>query len=215
MKVISKAREPINSWTHLIGAVLAVIGTFLIVNKCKAENVSKGTFVTCLIFVVSMVLLYSASGVYHYVNGEEKKLVHFKRMDHAMIYVLIAGSYTPIIYALLEYPRSLRYILIIWGLAIAGIVLKMLFIYMPRWLGTLIYLAMGWFVVTFFSELGKMPKAAFALLLSGGISYTVGGVIYWLKKPNFLGRLGFHEVFHLFILLGSFLHYMLVYIYIA
>ena len=138
----------------------------------------------------------------------------FKRVDHSMIYVLIAGSYTPILYALLPSPTSIYCLIFIWLFAFIGIILKVKFINMPRWLGTIIYIAMGWFVVFIPNILTQLPTTAFVLLLAGGLSYTIGGLIYWTKKPNIFQTFGFHEIFHIFILIGSFLHFLFIYFYI-
>lgn len=215
MNFFTKAREPINSLTHIIGAVLSVIGSIILLIKCFSTNQSTGTTVTCLVFCISLILLYTASGTYHYVQGSDEKIKLFKRLDHSMIYVLIAGSYTPVLYAYLPKPKSYYLILAIWCIGIIGMILKILFINMPRWLGTLIYIGMGWFAILVPSVITAMPHTAFVLLLAGGISYTIGGIIYWTKKPDFLGKFGFHEVFHIFIMIGSFLHYLMILIYIA
>lgn len=215
MNFFTKAREPINSLTHIIGAVLSVIGSILMIIKGLRDGLSSDLMFSCIIFCIALILLYTTSGTYHYVRGSDEKIKFFKRLDHSMIYVLIAGSYTPILYALLPKPTSYYFIITIWGIGIVGAILKILFINMPRWLGTLIYIAMGWFVVLIPSVLSIMPRNAFLLLLAGGISYTVGGLIYWTKKPDFLGKFGFHEVFHIFIMIGSFLHYLMIFLYIA
>lgn len=215
MEFSKKAREPISSLTHLIGAGLSVIGSVILLIKCSVTKISLGTTLSCLVFCISLISLYTASGVYHYVQGSDKRVKHYRRIDHSMVYVLIAGTYTPVFYAYLPKPKAYYLIAAIWGIAIIGMILKILFITMPRWLGTCLYIAMGWFVVLVPSIFKSMPTGGLVLLFSGGIIYTIGGLIYWTKKPDFLGKFGFHEVFHIFIMVGSLLHYLMILLYIA
>lgn len=214
MTLFKNARESVNSATHYFGALLSIIGGFFMITKGISDGSSSATIATCAIFILSLILLYTASGTYHYVKASDDVILHFRRVDHSMVYVLIAGSYTPVLYALVPSPSSIYYIIAIWTLALIGIILKVKFITMPRWLGTSIYLAMGWFVLLVPNILTALPTGAFLLFLVGGLSYTIGGIIYWTKKPNFFAKLGFHEVFHIFILIGSILHFMFIFLYI-
>ena len=128
--------------------------------------------------------------------------------------MLIAGSYTPVVLRYMDAPDAYVFLAVIWGIALFGIGAKLLWIDAPRFLGTILYLLMGWAVVFRFDVVLAMPAPAIALLAAGGLVYTVGGVIYILKKPNLSAVVGFHELFHLFVLAGSLCHYLMVFLYV-
>ncbi|MCI8442714.1 MAG: hemolysin III family protein [Provencibacterium sp.] len=209
------AREPVNSFTHFIGAALSVFGTFLLVfGTLQDPAFSVRILAGGLVFGLSLVALYSASSLYHYVNCPAQILKRLRKLDHAMIYVLIAGTYTPIFLRFSQGQAGVRLCAAMWGIALAGIILKVLWMEAPRWLSTLLYVAMGWAIVFDPSTLRSMPGGCIALIAAGGLAYTAGAVIYGVKKPNLLKRLGFHELFHLFVLLGSLLHFLAIYQYV-
>ena len=141
-------------------------------------------------------------------------LRRLKKPHHSMIYVLIAGSYTPIILKFMSAPRSYVFLGVIWLIALTGIAIKLLWIDAPRLIGTALYLALGWAIAFDFGVVLSMPAPAIALLAAGGLSYTVGGVIYIAKKPNLGKMIGFHELFHLFVIVGSVCHYLMVFLYV-
>ena len=150
-------------------------------------------------------------------SGDKKTrqlLRRLKKLDHSMIYVLIAGSYTPIILKFMPAPRSYVFLGVIWLIALTGIAIKLLWIDAPRLIGTALYLALGWAIAFDFGVVLSMPAPAIALLAAGGLSYTVGGVIYIAKKPNLGKMIGFHELFHLFVIVGSVCHYLMVFLYV-
>ena len=208
---IHGAREPVNSMTHLAGAALSLAGLFILLAVWSLSPArSAAMLVSALVFCCSLVALYGASGIYHYYNGPAKVLARLKKLDHAMIYVLIAGSYTPICLRFMPWPHGGWFLLTIWLIAAAGILAKLCWIGAPRVLSTLLYLLMGWAVVFDASAFSGLPPAVLALLAAGGVSYTVGGVIYAVKRPNLSKALGFHELFHLFVLGGSIFHYFAV-----
>ena len=164
------------------------------------------------IFGASMILLYSASATYHLVNASEKVVKILQKIDHSMIFVLIAGTYTPICLTLLRGRLGYWLLALIWSSAAAGIVMKMFFFDIPRLLYTGIYLIMGWIavfvIVPLYRSGGPLPLV---WLLIGGLMYTAGGIIYAVKKPDlFPGWLGFHEIFHVFVILGSTAHYVMI-----
>lgn len=209
------AREPVNSFTHFIGAALSVFGTFLLVFGTLEEPAfSVRILAGGVIFGLSLVALYSASSLYHYVNCPAHILKRLRKLDHAMIYVLIAGTYTPLFLRFSQGETGVRLCAAMWGAALAGIILKVLWMEAPRWLSTLFYVGMGWAIVFDPSTLHSMPAGCLMLIAAGGVAYTAGAVIYGLKKPNLSIRLGFHELFHLFVLLGSLLHFLAVYRYV-
>ncbi|MCI8623214.1 MAG: hemolysin III family protein [Provencibacterium sp.] len=212
----SRAREPVNSYTHFAGAALSVLGTFLLVfGGLKAPVFSVRILMGGLVFGLSLVALYSASSLYHYVNAPAVILGRLRKLDHAMIYVLIAGTYTPLFLCFSQGSTGLWLAALMWGVALAGIVLKVLWMEAPRWLSTLLYVAMGWAIVFDPATLRSMPGGCAGLIAAGGAAYTIGAVIYGVKKPNLFKRFGFHELFHLFVLLGSLLHFLAVYLYVV
>ena len=216
MSYLTKAREPISSFSHFIGAVVFALATVLLVGKTLAfDGWTPKILIGVVVFGVSLVALYSASAIYHFSNGSAKRILRLRKLDHSMIYVLIAGSYTPILLKYLPQRESLIFVSVIWGCAVLGVVIKLCWFSAPRWLQTLLYIAMGWAVLFDVSVFRDMSGVAVFLLAAGGISYTVGGIIYIIKRPNLSPTWGFHELFHLFILLGSVFHYLMVLFYVA
>ncbi|MBQ7065571.1 MAG: hemolysin III family protein [Lachnospiraceae bacterium] len=209
-------REPGSAITHFIAMILAFIAGFPLLTK--ASNYSTSCVVAMLIFIVSMILLYAASTIYHSINLSDKIIKTFRKIDHMMIFILIAGSYTPVCMLALEKNVGYPLLTSVWVLAIIGIVVKALWITCPKWFSSLIYIAMGWMCVFALGPiLNCLPKAAFNWLLAGGIIYTVGGIIYALKLPLFDAKhsnFGSHEIFHLFVMGGSFCHFIVMYQYV-
>lgn len=205
-------REPVNSLTHLGGAALAVIGLILLIRKGITAGISTGQMVSLVAFGVSMIALYATSGIYHLIQMGKKAILFMKKLDHSMIFVLIAGTYTPIIAFMLDGTFRWAMLVLIWGIAVLGVFFKVFWIEAPRWLYTGIYLGMGWLsVILLRTILIGAGLPGLLLLLGGGLSYTAGAVIYGLKKPNISKMFGFHELFHCFVLLGTFLHYLMIY----
>ena len=212
----TKAREPVSSFTHLIGAVFFAAATILLIIKTVlAPHWSGKVLVGIILFGVSLIALYAASSIYHFANGSARKLLILRKLDHAMIYVLIAGTYTPILLQYMEGVRGWTFTAIMWGCAVLGIIIKLCWFNAPRWLQTVLYIAMGWAVLFDISVLKSMSGTAVFLLAAGGISYTLGAVIYILKRPNFTPMFGFHELFHIFVLLGSLFHFIMIFCYVA
>ncbi|MBU4541916.1 MAG: hemolysin III family protein [Firmicutes bacterium] len=209
-------REPMNALTHLIGAVLSVFGIiamlFLII---ASDNVTPLTVVSVLAFGVGLICLYGTSFTYHAAQGDQQKILHLKKLDHAMIFILIAGTYTPFCLLCLTGSMRVAMMVAIWGVALIGIVLKVAWITMPRWLGTGLYIFQGWFALFVLGPLYQaLPLPGFMLLVGGGVMYTIGGVIYAIKKPNFSEIFGFHELFHIFVILGSLCHFICIFFFI-
>ncbi len=216
MSYMTKAREPFSSFSHFIGAVIFAVATVLLVGKtlvADAWNIK--ILIGVAVFGLSLVALYSASAIYHFSNGSAKKILRLRKLDHSMIYVLIAGSYTPILLKYLPQYESFIFVSVIWACAVVGTIIKLCWFSAPRWLQTMLYIAMGWAVLFDVSVFRDMSGIAVFLLAAGGISYTIGGIIYIVKKPNISKEFGFHELFHLFILLGSIFHYLMVLFYVA
>lgn len=207
-------REPVNALTHLSGAVLSLIGTIILLTYTTLP-LSPVTITSILIFGISLILLYTTSGIYHLVHTTDAVLARLRKLDHAMIFILIAGSYTPFCMLSLNGILKWSIISIVWSLAILGISLKMFWMNMPRWLSTGFYIGMGWIALFALKPLyDSLSLGGFFFLLLGGIMYTIGGIIYGTKKPNFSPEFGFHEIFHIFVLLGSFCHYWAIFKYV-
>jgi hemolysin III len=174
--------------------------------------------VSACVFIVSMIMLYGASTAYHTFNLGTAKNLMLKKLDHMMISVLIAGTYTPVCLIVLHGFMGYLLLSLVWGIAVVGIIINIFWINCPKWFSSLLYIAMGWVCVIAFRQIwGALSTAAFAWLLAGGIIYTIGGVIYALKLPIFNARhkfFGSHEIFHLFVMAGSLCHFVFIYAYV-
>ena len=209
-------REPGSAITHFVAMLLAAGASVPLL--LKASELGTIYLVAMLIFISSMILLYGASATYHSANLSEKAIRRLRKLDHAMIFILIAGSYTPVCLLILKPAQGLPLLAAVWGIAIVGIGIKFLWITCPKWFSSMIYIAMGWLCLFVFGPIvHTLPTAAFLWLLAGGIIYTIGGVIYALKLPIFNARhkyFGSHEIFHLFVMAGSFCHFIFMYRYV-
>lgn len=214
-KLLQQIREPINTLTHGTGAILAVIGLAVLIYEA-IQSGSISHLIAFSIFGLSMILLYTASSLYHALPVKKKTLELLQKLDHSMIYVLIAGTYTPICLLVLEGGWKWGLFATIWSLAIIGIVKKFLWMNAPRWLSTLFYLGMGWLaVITFPTLMEKLPMAFLIWIGVGGLAYTLGAVIYGIKKPNPIPNwFGHHEIWHLFVMAGTFSHFWAIYYYL-
>ena len=182
-------REPGSAITHFIAMMMAIFATSPLLVKA-ALNGNHTTILAMAVFMGSMVLLYGASTVYHSLVVRDKILKIFRKLDHMMIFVLIAGSYTPVCLIVLGGKSGYTLLAAVWGIAAAGMLIKVLWINCPKWFSSVIYIAI----------------------------YTVGGVIYALKLPVFNAKhsqFGSHEVFHLFVMAGSICHFVFMYQYVA
>lgn len=205
-------REPVSGLTHLAGVILSAAGLVALVRAAlRAGGVWQ--MVSFAVFGISMILLYSASSLYHLLPLSARGTLVLRRLDHMMIYVLIAGSYTPFCLIALRGVWGWSLFGGVWGLAAAGIVLKAVWMHAPRWLSTTFYLGMGWLVVVAVVPLVRsVPAGGLVWLAAGGLFYTVGAVFYATKWPRLApGVFGFHEVWHLFVMAGSFSHFWAVY----
>ena len=210
-------REPGSALTHFAGVILAIFAAFPLLIKAAIRG-NALTVTAMAVFMSSMLLLYSASTLYHSISFTGAALKKFRKMDHMMIFVMIAGSYTPVCLLKLDGRKGMILLVAIWTLALVGMTVKYCWITCPKWFSSVIYIAMGWTCVFVLPELRvNLPAGAFAWLLAGGIVYTVGGVIYALKLPLFKQRPNFgnHELFHLFVLGGSICHYICMYCFLA
>ena len=209
-------REPGSAITHYIGMMMAMVAAVpLLIKASLSQNILN--IVAMLIFIGSMILLYGASATYHAVNLTGKALKAFKKVDHMMIFVLIAGSYTPVCLLVLEQSIGYPLLVLVWSTAAIGMLIKLFWVTCPKWFSSVIYIAMGWECVLVFGPLVEtLETGAFWWLLIGGLFYTIGGVIYALKIPflNLHKYFGLHEIFHLFIMAGSICHFVFMFLYV-
>ncbi len=207
--------EWVNGLTHLLGVFLAVPGLYMLILQAPAGK-NLAFYMSLYIFGISLFLLYMASTTYHLLNISERCTINLRRIDHIMIYILIAGSYTPICIIALPGWWGWGLLIAVWSLTVGGVCLKIWWLHAPRWLSTLLYILMGWMVmVALYPLYLQVSFAGIFWLALGGLSYTVGAIFYALKKPAIkIKYLGFHEIFHVFVLLGSFCHYWMVYRYL-
>lgn len=210
-------KDPGSAITHFIGMLMAIFAAVPLLIKAAHEP-GKIYIISIAVYAVSLILLYAASTTYHTFNRSEKINTILKKIDHMMIFILIAGSYTPICLLVLKGKIGIVLLSIVWGIAILGIVLKAFWVFCPKWVSSVLYIGMGWTCVLAFTQiLNSMSPAAFGWLLAGGVIYTIGGVIYALKLPLFNNRhknFGSHEIFHIFVMLGSACHFVVMYAFV-
>lgn len=210
-------KDPGSAITHFIGMLMAIFAAIPLIIKAAHEP-SRIYLISIIIYAISLILLYAASTTYHTFDKSEKINTILKKIDHMMISVLIAGSYTPICLLVLGGKLGLILLAIVWSFAIVGILIKAFWVYCPKWVSSVLYIGMGWTCVLAFTQiLNSMSAAAFGWLLAGGIIYTVGGVIYALKLPIFNLKhknFGSHEIFHLFVMGGSACHFIVMYAFV-
>jgi len=209
-----KLREPVNGLTHLVAAFVAILGLVFLVylawgNLVKLASLS--------VYGSTLVLMFSASAAYHLINAGPKVTLFLQKLDHSAIYLLIAGTYTPLCLHFFSGFWRIGILVVIWSFALIGIAVKLIVISAPRWLSAGVYLLMGWLSILAIGEiLSRVPVGAIIWLLVGGLSFTIGAVIYILKKPNPIpGVFGFHEIWHIFVILGAFSHFAIMLGYIA
>ena len=207
-------KEPGSAITHFIGMLMAIFAAVPLLIKAAHEP-SRIYIISLAIYAASLILLYAASTTYHTFDISPKVNTILKKIDHMMISVLIAGSYTPVCLIVLKGRTGIILLSIVWAIAIIGILIKAFWVYCPKWVSSVLYIGMGWTCVLAFTQiLNNMSPAAFGWLLAGGIIYTVGGVIYALKLPIFNNNhknFGSHEIFHLFVMGGSACHFVVMY----
>ena len=211
-------REPGSSFTHFFGMLMTMLAAIPLLGTALATK-DTSVILSISVFITSMILLYGASTTYHGMNLTGKKLRIFRKIDHMMIFILIAGSYTPICVIALKETIGYQALILIWSIALLGILIKAFWITCPKWFSSAIYIAMGWVCIFMIKEMYlQMPKISLLWLFIGGIIYTLGGVLYAFKlkmfnqlHPNF----GSHEIFHLFIMGGSICHFVCMYYLIA
>ena len=208
-------KDPGSAITHFIGMLMAIFAAIPLLIQASREQDSV-YLISLTVYAVSMVLLYAASTTYHTFDISKKVNTILKKIDHMMIFVLIAGSYTPICLLVLDRKIGIPLLILVWGIAIVGILIKALWVFCPKWVSSVLYIGMGWTCVLAFGQmLNGLSRAEFGWLLAGGIIYTIGGIIYALKLPIFNMKhknFGSHEIFHLFVMGGSACHFVVMYL---
>ncbi len=212
--MFAKLREPVNGLTHFFAALAAMVGTIVLV--VPGQN-SPSREIALAAYGVSLILLFATSAAYHMAKAGPRGLAILRQLDHSAIYVLIAGTYTP--FCILMFSGFWKWGLfaIIWSLAIVGIVVKVVIMRAPRWVTAGIYVVMGWLCIAAIGEMLRvLPAGALAWLIIGGVIYTLGAVVYITRKLDFVpGRFGFHEVWHIFVILGAAAHFIAIAGYVA
>lgn len=216
MNLFKRAKDPISFETHFIGAIGSLVVTIIMLFSASIKNSTNTVYLSIIIFGLSSIALYSASSIYHYyqANDENPMKKFLRKVDHSMIYVLIAGTYTPIVLTYLPQPNGMYFLIAIWSIAVIGIVVKLFWMNAPRLISTVVYLLMGWALIFDFSAFSAVPLGCMGLIAAGGLSYSIGALIYILKKPNWFSEFGFHELFHIFVMIGTMFHFIAIYIYI-
>ena len=204
----SPTEEKLNIWSHAFGIFLSIIALVLLILKAVQQD-NIWMMISFPIFGVSLILLYLASTLYH-ASKEPQKRFKLKVFDHAAIYVLIAGSYTPFTLVSLNGETGWLIFSMVWVMAFTGIILKLFFTGKFKIVSTAMYVLMGWLIVFYFQELTAHlhEKGVFYLIL-GGVLYTIGAILYSIKKIKFN-----HAIFHFFVLAGSFCHFLSIYLYV-
>jgi len=206
-------REPVNGFTHLAGAVLSALGLIWLVAVAQ-NNTPK--MVSLVVYGISMILLYAASATFHLTKTSPGKLLWLRRFDHAAIYVMIAGTYTPLFYNLLEGSMRWWLLVIVWLVALGGTAYKLLFLNDSGLLSLACYVIVGCIgLISAPQTLRVLPLDAILLIAIGASFYLIGVVVFGLEKPNFYQHFGHHEIWHLLVMAGSFVHFIAILIYIA
>lgn len=215
---LKKVKDPGSALTHFIALILAILAATPLLLKAGRDS-GHSHLGALAVFILSMIGLYAASTIYHTLDISPKVNKMLRKLDHMMIFILIAGTYTPVCMVVLGDKTGWSLLALVWGIALVGILINALWITCPKWFSSLIYIAMGWACIVAFSKiLSSLPRAGFLWLLAGGIIYTLGGIIYALKLPIFNSKhryFGSHEIFHLFVMGGSLCHYVLMYRFVA
>jgi len=209
-----KLRDPVSGLTHLGAAILSLFGLIALIIISWGESAKLASLI---VYGISLIMMFSASATYHMTISSPKVIEILRKVDHSAIYLLIAGTYTPFCINAFSGFWKWGLLSIIWALAIIGVGIKIFIVRAPRWVNAGVYLIMGWLVVSATGEmLGKLPVGALSWLIAGGLIYTFGAIIYITKKLDFKpGVFGFHEVWHIFVILAAVAHFISILVYIA
>jgi len=210
IKQYTLAEEITSSVLHGIGVVLGVVGMPILLIFAVFSNVDLGYKIAAsIIYCLAMIILYLSSTLYHGLTNERAKRI-FKVIDHASIYLLIAGTYTPFCLITLRDSGGLTLLAVLWSLTLIGMATEAFWVFRPKWVSVVIYLLMGWSAVWVFPDIVRvLTPTALWLLVAGGLAYSVGTIFYVIKKVPYL-----HSIFHAWVLLGTFLHFFVILLYV-
>lgn len=210
-----RAKDPVSALTHFIGCIASILFTPVLLIHATKAGASTTDMTALSVFMLSMIALYGASASYHCFDVTGEAGMRLKRLDHMMIFVLIAGTYTPICVCAMGKEGTIL-LSVVWGIAFAGMMFKLLWVTCPKWVSSMIYISMGWVVIFAMPHLIPLVSASTLVwLYTGGVIYTIGGIIYALKLIRFNRRgsvWGSHEIFHLFVMAGSICHFISIYL---
>ena len=212
--MLAKLREPINGLTHFFAAIVASIGLVVLIILGWHSLIKE---ISLSLYGISLVFLFAASASYHMVKAKPRIIATFRKLDHSAIFFLIAGTYTPFCVLMFSGFWKWGFLAIIWSLALIGILVKIFIPEAPRWLHTGVYVMMGWLCMAAIGEMLRvLPAGALIWLIVGGVVYTLGAIIYATKTLDFFpGKFGFHEIWHIFVILGALAHFIAIAGYIA
>ncbi|WP_339624686.1 hemolysin III family protein [uncultured Winogradskyella sp.] len=207
MRTQSIVEEQLNAWSHGIGAVFGIVALVMLISNIDTSNAWH--LFSVVVYGVSIIILFTASTLYHSVSGEKRKH-YFRIVDHISIYLLIAGTYTPVLLIILSDSLGWPLFYTVWGIAAFGVILKLFFTGKFEAFSTLLYLVMGWLIVFDFSNLSEAVESDGVLwLFAGGLFYTVGIIFYAIHKIPYN-----HVIWHLFVLGGAICHFFMIYLYV-
>lgn len=208
-------RDPFSGLSHLAGAIFAIVALCILAAQAALYG-GVWHMVSFMIFGTTMLLMFASSSLYHLVHAQEQVIKWLKRIDHMSIFLLIAGTYTPICLVALNGSTGWWLFGVVWGIALLGVGLKVVWIHAPRWLSTVFYMLMGWLVVAFYPVLDQIPTDALRWIAYGGLCYSLGAVVYATKWPNPWPKwFGFHDIWHLFVIAGAFCHFWAIAFHLA
>ena len=217
-ELVFRVKDPISALTHFLGLLAALAGGFPLLIRAALHGRDLADLLSLAAFVGGLILLYGASSAYHTFTLSLAGIKRLKKLDHAMIYLLIAGSYAPVCRLGIGGETGTRLLAVVSLLALAGCAVTLFWVDCPKWVSSLLYIGLGWACVFVLPQImSRLAGIPLALLAGGGILYTVGGVIYALHIPLPCAQPGFgnHEVFHLFVLAGSLCHYLMIFFCLA
>lgn len=206
--MFTQIREPVNAYTHLGGAALAAIGLAWMLSATYPDM---PRMIVTLTYGLSLIFCLAASGIMHSYSGDHRRLRFLVRLDHAAIYVLIAGSYTPFVFAYLDGFLQAMVLTVVWTVALCGVYWKLMHWQEDSLLSVALYVLMGWGAMLLIPYvLPRISLSVGLLILAGGLVFSMGAIVFHLRRPNFNRWFGFHELWHLFVLGGCSLHFIAV-----
>lgn len=203
--------EYFSAYSHTVAFFVAIIGVIFLLIKTISSLEYLGVIV---IYCIVLCFLFAASALYHTFKKEENEQSFWRKMDHVAIFYMIAGTYTPLVYIYLESPWKWIIIGLQWAFVLLGTILKVFTVKLPRWPDAIIYLIMGWMIILQIKKLFiLLPLSSFIVLFIGGMSYTIGAIFFAINKQKpFPGVFVFHDIFHVFIIIGAACHYFIIYV---